>query len=101
MAKSGLLNTEALRRRKRSNNLNIKTTFWAWMVEVLTNMILYSYIRFFFGKDKFLHGLFAIISASLNFNILPFFFIAVSDDEIKEALSEKKFITLLRLMLQI
>ena len=101
MAKSGILNTEALRRRKKSNNLNIKTTFCAWMVELLSNMILFSYIRFFFGRDKFLHGLLAIVSAGLNFSILPFFFIVVSDDEIKEALSEKKFLTLLKLMILI
>ena len=98
-ALAGILNPEVIKSRKRKNVLNIILTFWAWVAQVMTNLVYILGYYLFFGKSKYHHSLLAVITVVFNFNILPIFYICMIDDEVKIAILEKDYITIVRLFL--
>jgi hypothetical protein len=54
----------------------------------VTNIIFLVLMKGFFGKSKFYHSLFAIITISFNFNFMPIFYIMLIDGSLKKAISE-------------
>jgi hypothetical protein len=96
-ASAGILRPEVINRRKQRNSLNIYMTTLACISQFVTNTVLMVLLKFFFGKFKFIHSLFAILTLSLNFNLLPFFYIIIADDEFKRALFTKQYFNIVRL----
>ena len=97
MAATGMLQPEVINRRRRRNKLTIVTTCAAWIFQLLANILLIGFVFLIFGQNKFLHSVLAILSASLNFTILPMFFILVSDEKIKAAFLERNYRTIFKL----
>ena len=95
IALSGILKPEVLQRRKQKNALNIIITFWAFIAQFVSNLIYIFGYLFLFGNVKFYHSLLAVVTVSLNFNILPFFYIFVADDEVKTAILSREFLKIL------
>ena len=72
-ARSGILPLDTIKRRKQQNKLNIMVTFWAWLAQLVTNIVYIILMLFIFGKEQFYHILLAICTICLNFNIrLPY-----------------------------
>jgi hypothetical protein len=97
IAMTGILQPEVLIRRKQKHTLNIIITFWAFLAQFITNLIYIVGYVFFFGTDKFHHSLLAVVTVTLNFNILPFFYIFVADDEVKAAILSRDFLKIFAL----
>ena len=91
--------TEAIKRRKQQNTLNIYLTFWAWVAQFFTNMFNLVLIHAFFGKNIFAHAISALFHLTLNFNVLPFFYMVFADESIKAAIYYKQYKEVLRLFL--
>lgn len=79
----GALSPDVINRRKQRNKLNILITFWAWLAQLATNIVYFIFMRMFFGKEGFIHILLSICTISLNFNILPLFYLLMADDDFK------------------
>ena len=94
---SGILNPEVMNRRKQKNTLNIIMTFWAWLAQFATNITYVIVLKLFFGKYRFFQALFAAFTVSLNFNIMPLFYIALADEDLKSAILRKEYSTAARL----
>jgi hypothetical protein len=90
-ALSGILNPEVIKRRKQQNTVNIKMTCLTWLAQFITNIVYIIVLKFFFGKIRFYQAIFAILTISLNFNILPLFYITLADDDFKSALIRKQY----------
>jgi hypothetical protein len=88
---SGILNPETINRRKQKNTLNIIMTFWAWLAQFATNITYIIVLKLFFGKHRFFQALFAEFTVCLNFNILPLFYIALADEDLKSAILKKEY----------
>jgi hypothetical protein len=78
-----------IKRRKRRNTLNIYLTFWAWLAQFTTNLVCLVLVSFFFGTHVFLHSLLALLNLTLNFTVLPIFYIVMADETIKSVLVGK------------
>jgi len=89
-ALSGIISEDTVRKRKQQNKLNIMVTFWAWMAQLVTNVIYFMLMNIFFGRSRFYHSLLANVTICLNFNILPFFYIIMADDDLKTAIQSKR-----------
>ena len=98
-ALTGMLNPEVIKKRRQRNNLNIMMTFWTWIAQFMSNSIYMSLTQIFYGKIRFYHAFLAVFSLSLNFNILPFFYIVLGDDDFKVAIMSKDFVTIVNLFL--
>jgi len=85
----GALNPDVINRRKQRNKLNILITFWAWLAQLVTNIVYFIFMRIFFGKDRFIHILLSICTISLNFNMFPLFYLLMADDDFKIAVLNK------------
>jgi hypothetical protein len=96
-ALTGMLNPEVMKKRRQRNNLNIMMTFWTWIAQFMSNTIYMSLTQIFYGKIRFYHAFLAVFSLCLNFNILPFFYILLGDDDFKIAILSKDVMTLLNL----
>lgn len=94
-----ILSPEVIKRRKEQNSLNIYLTFLNWLAQFVTNMLLIVMRNFMFGQNLLLHGLFALLHLTINFSVLPIFYVIAADDEIKKALSERNFVRVFRLLL--
>jgi hypothetical protein len=91
--------SEAIKRRKQQNTLNIYLTFWAWLAQFLTNMFNIVLIQAFFGKNVFVHAICALLHLTLNFNVLPFFYVVFADENIKTAIYYKEYKEVIKLFL--
>ena len=91
IALSGILNPDVIKRRKQQNTVNIKMTCCTWLAQFITNIIYIIVLKFFFGKIRFYQAIFAVITISLNFNILPLFYIVLADDDFKSAVFRKEY----------
>ena len=97
IAISGILKHEVMKRRKQQNTLNISMTCWSWLAQLLTNIFYLIVLYIFFGKNRFYHALFAVLTISLNFNILPLFYLAMADEDFKSAILSKQYVTAFKL----
>jgi hypothetical protein len=57
--------------------------------QLVANLVLVVLMKGFFGKSKFFHSLFALITMSFNFNLMPMLYIMMADDGLKRAVSEQ------------
>jgi len=53
----------------------------------------------FFGTEKFLHALLAVMHLNLNFTLIPMLYFMFADDDIKGAISRKQYKEALKLLL--
>jgi len=90
-ASIGLLTSDIIHRRKQKNSLNLRITFWAWIIQLVANTLQFIIRQFVFGKSLFMHAFFALFQLSFNFTILPFMYLVATDDVIKDYLSQRKF----------
>ena len=81
---------EVIKRRRQQTSLNINVTFISCVAQFLTNIIFLILMKGFFGKSKFYHALFALVTTSFNFNVLPIFYIFMTDDQLKRAIQYRK-----------
>lgn len=95
-ALSGIISQDIVRKRKKQNKLNIMVTFWAWLAQLVTNIIYLLLMYGFYGKARFFHSLLATCTICLNFNILPLFYTIMVDDDFKKALLRKDFLFFLK-----
>ena len=91
IALSGILNPEVIKRRKQQNTVNIKMTCCTWLAQFITNIIYIIVLKLFFGKIRFYQAIFAVITISLNFNILPLFYIVLADNDFKSAVLRREY----------
>ena len=96
----GILKADAIKRRKRQNVLNIYMTFWVWLAQFITNMIIVIMVKYMFGKDQFLLQLAGFVTIFLNFNVLPFLYIILGNDGFKRAILSKEYFKFLKLLLK-
>ena len=88
---SGILNPEVIKKRRQQNKLNITMTFWAWVAQFMTNIMYMAIMKIFYGRDRFFHAILTVFTISLNFNVLPLFYIAMVDDDFKLAIMQKDY----------
>jgi hypothetical protein len=88
-ALSGIFTPDTLKHRKQQNKLNILITFWAWLAQLITNIIYFVIVKIFFGKERFAHILLSVCTISLNFNVLPLFYLLMADEDLKASLINK------------
>ena len=100
-ARSGILPLDTIKRRKQQNKLNIMVTFWAWLAQLVTNIVYIILMLFIFGKEQFYHILLAICTICLNFNILPLFYVLTADNDLKVVLQERDLVAVLKIFLGI
>ena len=98
-ALSGILNAEVIKRRRQKNSLNIVMTFWTWLAQFITNLIYLSIMKVFYGKNRYHQALLASLSVSLNFNILPLFYVVLADDNFKTAILKKEYSSIIDALL--
>ena len=94
---AGILNSDAIKRRKQQNMLNIKITFCSWLDQLGTNITYLILLTFFFGKHRFSHILLAISTIFLNFNILPLIYLMMADEDLKLFVLNKDYWNLLKM----
>ncbi len=90
---------EVIKHRKQQNSLNIIMTVWTGIAQFVTNIIYIIVIKIFFGGDKFYQDLLAVFTISLNFNILPLFYIALADENFKSAFLRREYLNAIRLFI--
>jgi hypothetical protein len=90
-ALSGILNPDAIKRRKQKNTVNIKMTCWTWLAQFVTNIMYIIVLKIFFGKIRYYQGIFAVLTICLNFNILPLFYITLADEDFKSSILRKEY----------
>jgi hypothetical protein len=74
-------------------------TVWTGIAQFVTNIIYIIVIKIFFGGDKFYQDLLAVFTISLNFNILPLFYIALADENFKSAFLRREYLNAIRLFI--
>lgn len=90
-ALSGILRPEIIKKRRKQNTLNLIMTFWTWVAQFITNIFYIVVMQVFYGRDRFFQTLFASFTVSLNFNVLPLFYVLLADDDFKSAIMSKDF----------
>ena len=100
-ANEGIIKADAIKRRKRQNTLNIYMTFWAWLAQFVTNMIIVVLVKYMFGKDQFLYQLTGLVTMILNFNVLPFLYIILGNDGFKRSILNKEYCKFVKLLFEI
>ena len=75
-------------------------TCMACVAQLIMNTIFVILMKLLFGKFKFFHSLFAVITVSFNFNLMPIFYILVADDEFKRAIANRQFVNVVRLFFE-
>ena len=90
IARSGILLPDMVTRRRQQNSINIYVTWLACIAQFVTNIIFVVLMKGFFGKNKFYHLLFAIVTVSFNFNVMPIFYIILIDGSLKRAIFEPR-----------
>ena len=83
LAVNGLLQPETIKKRKKKNLVNIYMTFWAWLVQLISNICLMLLVKIVYAKSQFLYNLFGLLSLCLSFNILPFLYIVMASEKHK------------------
>jgi hypothetical protein len=96
-ALAGILQPEVIRKRKLQNSLNIIMTFWVWLAQLGTNIIYLVVMFVFYGKVRFYHHLFVILTIGLNFNVLPLFYIVLADNQFKTFLLNRDYYNMIKL----
>jgi hypothetical protein len=96
---SGALKSETIKRRNQQNTINIYVTFWAWLAQFFTNILNLILLHILYGQYVFLHGLFATLHLTLNFIILPLFYIIAADEQLKTAIYAKQYKEVVRILL--
>jgi hypothetical protein len=76
-------------------------TFWAWLAQFITNMFLVVIVKFMFGKDQFVYQLLVLVALFLNFNVLPFIYIILGNDNFKKAFAGKKYLQFIKLLFEL
>jgi cytochrome bd-type quinol oxidase subunit 1 len=51
----------------------------------------------FYGKVRFYHHLFVILTIGLNFNVLPLFYIVLADNQFKTFLLNRDYYNMIKL----
>ena len=90
-ASAGILRPEVIKKRKQQNTLNIYLTFWVWIVQFLTNSMIFVSVKILFGKSLFAHTFLALLNLTLNFAILPVFYMVAANEAMKAALMKRQF----------
>ena len=88
---------DVIKRRQKQNLTNIYMTFWAWLAQFLTNIILVLAVRIFYGQNQFVYQLLGLLTIFFNFNVLPFVYIILANEKFKKAFVDKKCGSLLKL----
>ena len=95
---SRALKSETMKRRNQQNTMNIYATFWAWLAQFFTNILDLFLLHVFYGQHIFVHAVFAYLHLTLNFNILPLFYIIVADEQLKAAIFAKQYKEVVRIL---
>ena len=98
-ALSGILKLDVIKKRRQKNTLNITMTCWTGLAQLLTNIFYLIILYIFFGKMRFYHSLLAVSAISLNFNILPLFYLAMADEDFKSAILKKHYVNAAKLFI--
>ena len=73
-------------------------TFWAWFVHFVTNAFVVIMVKFLLTTDMFTYQLVGFLTLFLNFNVLPFVYILLANDNFKRAFVQKQFGRLLKML---
>jgi len=95
---SGALKSETIKRRNQQNSTNIYVTFWAWLAQFLTNVLDLILLHILYGQYIFYHSLFAYLHLTLNFTIMPLFYIIVADEQLKTAIFTKQYKEVIKIL---
>jgi hypothetical protein len=98
-ALSGILRPEVIKRRKQQNSLNLMMTFWTWLAQFITNFVYILVLKVFYGKNRFDQLVLASFTISLNFIILPLFYVTLADDDFKSAILRKDYLSIVKIFL--
>jgi hypothetical protein len=98
-ALSGMLSPDVIKKRKQKNLLNITMTFWVWLAQLVTNILYLIVMRVFYGKIRFYHNLLVVLTISLNFNILPLFYVAIADGDFRTSILAKDYLSFIHLFM--
>jgi hypothetical protein len=98
-ADAGILRPEVIKKRKQQNTLNIYLTFWIWLAQFITNLTGFIAVKMLYGKSLFVYTFVALTNLTINFAILPIFYMVGANDVIKAALSKRNFREAVRLFL--
>jgi predicted lysophospholipase L1 biosynthesis ABC-type transport system permease subunit len=98
-ALSGILRPEVIKKRKQQNSLNLMMTFWTWFAQFITNIIYIILLMVFFGRNRFTQAILAAFTVSLNFIVLPLFYVMLADEAFKSAILRKDYIGVVKIFL--
>ena len=100
-ALKGIVKPEAFKRRRTQNFVNIYVTFWAWLMQFITNMFIVVIVKFMFGKDQFVMLIMGFISFFLTFNLLPLIYIIMGNENLKRAFASKNYFDIIQQLFKI
>jgi hypothetical protein len=99
-ATDGIIKADTIKRRNQQNLVNIYMTFWVWVAQFVTNMIIVVMVKYMFGKDQFVYQLVGLVTMFLNFNVLPCLYIVMGNDSFKRAILSKEYFKFFKLLFE-
>ena len=100
VATVGILRHDVVKRRQKQNLLNIYMTCVAWLAQFVANMITVIMVRYMFGKEQFQHHLTGYLALFFNFNLLPFIYIILGNENFKKAFHSKEYLQFIKLLFE-
>ena len=100
VATEGILMPDVMKGRKKQNLFNIYMTCLAWIAQFVANMITVIMVKYMFGKDQFQHHLIGFLALSFHFNLLPFIYIILGNDNFKKGLRSKEYLQFIKLLFE-
>jgi len=74
-------------------------TFWTWLAQFITNFVYILVLKVFYGKNRFDQLVLASFTISLNFIVLPLFYVTLADDDFKSAILRKDYLSIVKIFL--
>lgn len=87
-----------MKRRNQQNTMNIYATFLVWLVQFLTNILAMFLLHVFYGQHIFAQAVVAVLHLTLNFDILPLFYVTLADEQLKAAIFAKDYKEVVRIV---
>ena len=81
-------------RRRKINDVNIKVTFIAWLMEFLGSFVAAA-IPAIFGHGQIAYAALQILALFFYFVLLPFFYL-LNDSEVKSTIAEESWVRAIR-----
>ena len=100
VATEGILRPDVMKRRQKQNIFNIYMTCLAWIAQFVANMIAVVLVKYMFGKEQFQHHLFGYFTMFFHFNLLPFIYIILGNNNFKIALSSREYLQFIKLLFE-